>query len=149
MNDRTFSGGQVHRFRMAIAAHIGSRENSGGTVYMEPGAARALAAALIACADDVEALEFSASQFRTVEIAPDTPAPADDRAMYRIVRFYKGDKPAQRRNALMTLAEAKAHCSDPETSSKTCRRLANVRHTATHGAWFDGYELHPKFKGQA
>jgi hypothetical protein len=40
----------------------------------------------------------------------------------------------------LTLEEAQAHCSDPETSSSTCTKAANKRRTALKGPWFDGYE---------
>jgi len=39
----------------------------------------------------------------------------------------------------LTLAEARAHCSDPETSSSTCTKAAGKRRTAAIGPWFDGY----------
>lgn len=59
---------------------------------------------------------------------------------YKIVRRYFEGK--RRRTILkgLTLEEAQKHCSDPETSSRTCAKAANVRRTKTHGAWFDGYE---------
>jgi hypothetical protein len=60
---------------------------------------------------------------------------------YRIVRLYKDA--ATRRRVIargLTLEEARAHCSDPETSSSTATtRVAKAR-TARLGAWFDGYE---------
>lgn len=59
--------------------------------------------------------------------------------MYRIVRMYaEGGKHVIKRG--LTLAEAQAHCHDPETSSKTCKLAKNVRRTKTHGQWFDVYE---------
>lgn len=64
-----------------------------------------------------------------------------DEATYNIVRFYR-DSPIRRRTIRerVTLAEAQAHCSDPETSSSTCRLSWNRRRTRLHGPWFDGYE---------
>jgi len=61
--------------------------------------------------------------------------------MYKIVRHYF-NKPEQNRtiDTRLTLEEAQAHCSDPETSSSTCKLPQNVRRTKTHGPWFDGYE---------
>ena len=63
--------------------------------------------------------------------------------MYKIVRCYKDRNcgPQTRRGFVgLTLEEARAHCSDPETSSSTCTKAVNKAHTAKHGAWFDGYE---------
>jgi hypothetical protein len=58
---------------------------------------------------------------------------------YKIVRFYfKGGRRVVKRG--LTLAEAQAHCRNPETSSRTCQRAANVRRTRTRGPWFDGYD---------
>ena len=58
---------------------------------------------------------------------------------YKIVRHYfKG-----RRTTLdkgLTLAEAQAHCRDPETSSKTAIGSAAQSLTKKRGPWFDGYE---------
>ena len=39
----------------------------------------------------------------------------------------------------VTLEEAKKHCSDPETSSSTCKLSHNVRRTRNMGQWFDGF----------
>ncbi len=59
---------------------------------------------------------------------------------YRIVRLHK-DSP-ERLEVLrgLTLEEAQAHCSDPETSSSTCKGEKGEDYTAHHGAWFDAYE---------
>lgn len=61
--------------------------------------------------------------------------------MYNIVRFYR-DAAIRRRiiRRGVSLAEAKAHCSNPETSSRTATSAAAVRRTARLGPWFDGYE---------
>jgi len=61
--------------------------------------------------------------------------------VYRIVRHYFRAYPNKRiiRRGL-TLAEAQAHCSDPETSSKTATSAAARRRTHLLGPWFDGYE---------
>jgi hypothetical protein len=34
---------------------------------------------------------------------------------------------------------AKAHCSDPETSYKTCTKSAGKARTRKYGPWFDYY----------
>jgi len=62
---------------------------------------------------------------------------------YRVVRFYRDAPRGSKRRVIkrgLTLEEAQAHCSDPETSSRTCTRSAGKRRTRTVGAWFDGYE---------
>ena len=40
----------------------------------------------------------------------------------------------------LTLAEAKEHCGDSETSSSTCTGEEGLALTAARGAWFDGFE---------
>jgi hypothetical protein len=58
---------------------------------------------------------------------------------YKIVRFYfRGGKRVVKRG--LTPEEAQAHCADPETSSTTCRKAANVRRTRARGPWFDGFD---------
>lgn len=60
---------------------------------------------------------------------------------YKIVWMCFRDAHAKRTiETGLTLEEAQAHCKDPETSSSTCRKAANVRRTQQRGAWFDGYE---------
>jgi len=57
---------------------------------------------------------------------------------YKIMRLYFHASPRTiKRN--LTLEEAQAHCSDPETSSSTCVKAANKRRTKRLGPWFDGY----------
>lgn len=58
---------------------------------------------------------------------------------YNIVRnYFQGT--ARRIKRGLTLEEAQAHCKDPETSSRTCKRADNVKRTRRLGPWFDGYE---------
>jgi hypothetical protein len=38
-----------------------------------------------------------------------------------------------------TLAEAQAHCNDPETSSSTCTSKDGKARTRRMGPWFDSY----------
>jgi hypothetical protein len=40
----------------------------------------------------------------------------------------------------LTLDQARAHCSNPETSSRTATGSAAVSRTRRLGDWFDGYE---------
>ena len=49
--------------------------------------------------------------------------------IYKIVRMRFNGRPRTIRNNV-TLSEAQAHCSRPDTSS----------HSTGNGAWFDGYE---------
>lgn len=60
---------------------------------------------------------------------------------YKIIRFYFNDDISNRVvKRGLTLDEAQAHCQDPETSSSTCQKRANVKRTEQRGKWFDGYE---------
>ena len=57
---------------------------------------------------------------------------------YKIVRgYFNGGRRVVKRG--LTLEQAQAHCQDPETSSRTCTKAANVRRTRERGPWFDGY----------
>lgn len=59
--------------------------------------------------------------------------------MYNVVRMYfRGGHRIIKRG--VALAEAQAHCKDPETSSSTCTSAAGRRRTKERGPWFDGYE---------
>lgn len=40
----------------------------------------------------------------------------------------------------LTLKEAKEHCSDPQTSSKTAEGEEMEAYTRKHGPWFDGFD---------
>jgi hypothetical protein len=58
---------------------------------------------------------------------------------YKIVRNYFNSRPRVIKRGL-TLAQAQKHCSDPETSSSTCKSASKRRYTQLHGKWFDGYD---------
>jgi len=67
--------------------------------------------------------------------------------MYKIIRFYRerhggGFLACYKRTIKtgLTIEEAQAHCTDPETSSSTCAEPANLRRTRAVGQWFDGYD---------
>lgn len=64
-----------------------------------------------------------------------------DNGLYNVVRHYQ-ERRTNRRIILraVTLTQAQAHCSDPETSSTTCTKAAGRRRTRQLGQWFDGYE---------
>jgi len=59
---------------------------------------------------------------------------------YKIVRNYFGDTPSRTIDRGLTLDEAQAHCSNPETSSSTATGSTAKRRTKRLGMWFDGYE---------
>lgn len=60
---------------------------------------------------------------------------------YRVIRFYY-NKPGRHRVIYsgLTLEQAQEHCSNPETSSKTCKTSQAKAITRRNGPWFDGYE---------
>ena len=58
---------------------------------------------------------------------------------YKIVRFYKDSYYKKPIKKGLTLEEAQAHCSDPETSSSTCKSSKSLAVTRRNGHWFDGY----------
>ncbi len=61
--------------------------------------------------------------------------------MYKIVRMYQRDGRLNRViKTGLTLEQVQAHCSDPETSSSTCKKAENLKRTRENGPWFDGYE---------
>lgn len=39
----------------------------------------------------------------------------------------------------LTLAEAQAHCADPQSSSATCTTPEGLARTEQHGPWFDSF----------
>lgn len=60
---------------------------------------------------------------------------------YRIVRFYQDTfHDAEIVETGLTVDEATAHCSDPETSSATATSMVAKARTARMGAWFDGMQ---------
>lgn len=61
---------------------------------------------------------------------------------YKVTRgYFNSDRfPKETIATGLTLKEAQAHCKDPETSSKTCKKAVNLARTRQCGPWFDGYE---------
>lgn len=58
---------------------------------------------------------------------------------YKVVRvFFQKDLKKTLATGL-TLEQAQEHCSDPETSSKTCTKPNNKKLTKEQGPWFDAY----------
>lgn len=58
---------------------------------------------------------------------------------YKIVRMFL-NHPTETLKKNVSLEEAQRHCSDPETSSKTCTKAENISLTERAGPWFDGYD---------
>lgn len=58
---------------------------------------------------------------------------------YHVVRFYSNRRGSRRILSNVSLEEARRHCADPETSSRTATSPAARRRTRRCGAWFDGY----------
>ncbi len=59
---------------------------------------------------------------------------------YKIVRFYQNrQKQTVRGMTGLTLEQAQAHCSDPETSSRTAQSERAKARTRKFGPWFEGY----------
>lgn len=65
--------------------------------------------------------------------------PEPDQGPYKIVRFFASSSRRVVVRRGLTLAEAQAHCNDPETSSKTASTQNGKRRTRRSGEWFDGY----------
>lgn len=63
---------------------------------------------------------------------------SDEEEMVEIVRFYADGYPAEV-IAECTLAGAKEHCENPETSSQTCTTQEGLLRTRKKGPWFDGW----------
>lgn len=59
---------------------------------------------------------------------------------YKIVRYYAGDRGKRVVKRGLTLEQAKDHCKESETSSRTASSTAARRRTKRWGSWFDGYE---------
>jgi hypothetical protein len=65
---------------------------------------------------------------------------ADAPVTYRIRRNYADDGiESEVLKRGLTLEEAQAHCSDPETSSRTATGVLEVELTQRVGTWFDSY----------
>ena len=58
---------------------------------------------------------------------------------YKIVRMFM-NHPSVVVERGVTLEEAKEHCSDPQSSSKTCTTEEGMALTAEKGPWFDGFD---------
>ena len=59
---------------------------------------------------------------------------------YKIVRGFLNDPERVVIKTRLTLEQAREHCRDPETSSRTCTTESAKSLTRNRGPWFDGYE---------
>ena len=70
---------------------------------------------------------------------------SNDSKLYKIIRFYQDDRRTRVMRKNLTLAQAQAHCDDPEASSKTASKACNGNPQAIERwhdkqkHWFDGY----------
>jgi hypothetical protein len=62
-----------------------------------------------------------------------------EKMTYKIIRFYK-NYPNKVVIRGLSLEQAQEHCSDPETSSRTCTSKRGMLRTKKFGEWFDGYK---------
>jgi hypothetical protein len=60
-------------------------------------------------------------------------------ARYKVIRHFKDSGRKFEIKTGLTLAQAQAHCNDPETSSSTCTSAAGKQRTRRSGPWFDSY----------
>ncbi len=58
---------------------------------------------------------------------------------YKIVRYFANGSRKRIIQHNVSLAEAQAHCKDPETSSRTAISANAKALTKRRGQWFDGY----------
>lgn len=65
---------------------------------------------------------------------------AHNAGTYKIVRMFESGRRPRTVKRGLSLAEAQAHCRDPETSSSTAKSAKARRMTRMYGRWFDGYE---------
>lgn len=61
---------------------------------------------------------------------------------YKIVRFYQDGYRERTLRTFVSQKHAQEHCANPESSSKTCRKPANVQRTRKMGIWFDAMLNH-------
>lgn len=58
---------------------------------------------------------------------------------YKIIRFYHDQLSERVLRTFVTKQHAKEHCTNPEASSKTCQKPANINRTQKVGRWSDVY----------
>jgi len=74
------------------------------------------------------------------QLFEDAAAAAETDARYKIVRMYNKGHRSHTIKRGLSLADAQAHCKNPETSSSTATSKSNVARTQRMGHWFDGYD---------
>jgi hypothetical protein len=55
-------------------------------------------------------------------------------------RYFNAHYPSRIIATDLTLEEAQEHCSDPDTSSRTCTSEEGKAHTLKYGPWMDTYD---------
>jgi len=75
--------------------------------------------------------EHNAEGYRRLSWKPERCPAQDTGKRYRIVRFYRDERPADRREGGLTLAQAQAHCQQESTHELDDEGVT---------LWFDGYE---------
>lgn len=58
---------------------------------------------------------------------------------YRVFRLFRDSDERRLIDTGLSLEEAQAHCSDPESSSTTAESLKAFEETFHNGPWFDAY----------
>lgn len=58
---------------------------------------------------------------------------------YKIIRYYRDGHDNEVVETGLTFAEARKHCNDKESSSRTARSDEATARTEKYGAWFDGF----------
>jgi len=59
---------------------------------------------------------------------------------YAVVRFFRDSGERETIATGLTREEAREHCNDPETSSRTCTLKEGLKLTEEKGPWFYGFE---------
>ena len=63
-----------------------------------------------------------------------------NKVTFKVIRQFERDPSMNKVIATgLTLEQAREHCKDPETSSRSCVRPENVNRTQRLGAWFESY----------
>lgn len=66
---------------------------------------------------------------------------SDNERTYTVYRFFQGSTEKRVVYKSVSLALAKQHCSDPDSSSGSTMRPELIEVTRQHGPWFDGFQV--------